>query len=104
MLDVCATCFGGDWVAMQKFARRHNENNKEELGKAFREIIGTRNRTMFWQDVASRESPSSSAEEIVDGDSLDGIKRAIERCRKGKSTLVTLAGRVIGKLIPHDGD
>jgi hypothetical protein len=104
MLEVCTTCFGGDWVAMQKFARNHDSNNKAVLGQSFREIIGTRNRTDFWQDVATREAPAPADENVVDGDSLSGISLAIERCRNGVSSVVTINGKIIGKFVPHTGD
>jgi hypothetical protein len=104
MLEVCTTCFDGDWAAMQEFARNHDSDNKAVLGLSFRQIIGTRNRTAFWRDVAAREAPASSAENVVDGDSIDGISRAIKRCCDGFPTVVTIKGKIIGKLAPHNED
>src|SRR5580698_8353266 len=104
MLEVCTTCFSGNWAAMQKFARNHDSENKAVLGLPFRQIIGSRNRTDFWKDVATRDVPTSTDENIVDGDSLNGILQAINRCSKGISTAVTINGKIIGKLIPQNGD
>jgi hypothetical protein len=104
MLEVCQACFGGDWQAMFRFARNYDPLAKErdvELGKRFRDIVGTRNRSDFWEAVAKCNRPSDAAATVVDGDSLCGMNRAIQLCSEGETVVITVNGKIIGKLIPE---
>lgn len=100
MLDVCNECFGGDWKAMARYAKHYQPTNSKPLGKAFRKLIGTRNRTEFWKQVALRNLPVSSVE-LVDGNSITGICRAIDLCRQGNSVAISIGGKLIGTLVPE---
>lgn len=84
---------------MKVYAKRYDPTQNPPLGKQFRELIGSRNRTQFWQDVAERDAPTASSE-VVDGDSVSGMKRAIELCSQGVSIGIALEGKVIGTLAP----
>jgi hypothetical protein len=95
MIEVCEQCFGGDWQAMKEYAKRYDPTGSPPLGKVFRELIGSRNRSQFWLDVEERDAP-----DVVDGDSISGMKRAIELCKQGVSSSIAQAGNVIGKLHP----
>jgi hypothetical protein len=102
MNDVLQKCFGGDWQAMLRFARRYDPAAREPsdwLGKQFREIIGTRNRSQFWNSVTKCEGPDSSGK-IVDADSLIGLLNAIKRCEQGETFLIRVNAKIVGKLIP----
>jgi hypothetical protein len=103
MLAVCEQCFGGDWQAMLGFARRYNPEKQDrevQLGKRFREIIGTRNRTKFWHAVAVCGDVAASEEVIVDGDSLQEMQRAFRLCADGTTVTIQIDGKIIGRLIP----
>jgi hypothetical protein len=105
MLAVCQECFGGDWQAMLEYAKRYDADKRERdnaLGKPFRKIIGTRNRTTFWESVTNCEAPAASGEVIVDGDSLRGVQRAIRLCTDGSTVAIESDGKIIGRLIPAD--
>ena len=110
MLTVCQAIFSGDWQAMLRFAERYNPEAKNlgveaknlgvQLGRRFREIIGTRNRSQFWSSVTKCDSPAAADGVVVDGDSLRDVQRAIRLCAEGESVMIELDGKIIGKLIP----
>jgi hypothetical protein len=104
MRDVCERCFRGDWQAMLDHARTYDPRNPVDLGKAFRDIIGTRNRTEFWASVTRRLPSAPSDEVAVDGDSVAGMALAVQSCCEGKTVAVQLRGTTIGHLIPVGRD
>ncbi len=104
LLNVCEQCFAEDWQKMMTFARHYDPSKTDRnirLGKRFREIIGTRNRTKLWNSVAASESRVVRDEIIVDGVSLQGLQCAIQSCMEGLTTISQLEGRVIGRLVPE---
>jgi hypothetical protein len=102
MIEVCQKCFGGDWHKMSDFARKYDPNVRDRgvrLGRQFREIIRTRNRSHFWNSVTKCDGPDSP-EATIDGNSLLGLQAAIKRCEQGETVSIRVNGRVVGKLIP----
>jgi antitoxin (DNA-binding transcriptional repressor) of toxin-antitoxin stability system len=99
MLQVCAEYFGGDWNAMKAYAEGYDPTRPQSFGKTFRDLVGSRNRTEFWRDVAERDAPKASRQ-VADGDSIAGMKNAIELCRRGTPVAITVEGKVIGTLTP----
>ena len=76
MQEVCKKCFNGDWQAMLDFARDYTpdaRNPDVQLGKRFRDIIGTRNRSTFWRSVDARSSSSASGESVSSPSSKCGF-------------------------------
>ena|SRR5438105_11549052 len=103
MLAVCQACFDGNWAAMLEFARHYDPNVRDrevKLGRRFREIIGTRNRTDFWRSVTKCGKPDPSGEEVVEGDSLQGIQRALRLCMEHVPVKIAVNGKIIGILNP----
>jgi hypothetical protein len=105
MTKVCQQCFLGDWPAMLAFARQYDPNTRERdarFGKQFRDIIGTRNRSQFWDSVT--KCGGSDSPRQVDGDSITGLQGAIKRLDHGETALISVNGRIVGKLSPFRQD
>jgi len=99
MTQVCTRCFSGDWKQMKEYARRYDPAKNPPLGKTFRDLIGNRNRSEFWREVAKRDVHMAT-DEIANGDSLSGMIQAVDLCRQGRSISIVLDGKIIGKLVP----
>src|SRR4051812_10628810 len=93
MIQVCERFFNGDWEAMKEHAKKYDPEHAKRydpthknpiLGWEFRKLVGKRSRSKFWRDVSERDAPTACSE-VVNGDSVSGMKRAIELCMQGVS-------------------
>lgn len=101
ILRVCKELFSGDMDSMIHYAKEYAAGSRKDLGRTFREIIGTRNREKFWNRVRELEMNQDPDCVVINGDSLADWSRALDQCKKGRKIKVQIGGRIIGTLVPE---
>jgi len=100
---VCEECFGGDQQRMLAHAQEYSPeksflDGNLHLGKRFREIIGTRNRTTWWaraRELLEELAVEQPAREIA----LD-VGPILAALRRGQQVRLTEGDEVVATLVP----
>lgn len=101
---VCDECFGGDLTRMLGYAREYSPertfaDGDLHLGKRFREIVGTRNRTTWWG--RARELLEELVRRRARPPATLDVGPVLEALRRGEEVRVTEGAEVIATLVPR---